>query len=87
MKTIGAFDAKTHLSQYLTAVEQHGEGIVIQRRGKCVAVLEPYEQVAGEQTRATASRILEALREIRETDAVAGTAAATKELVSAGRKR
>jgi prevent-host-death family protein len=38
MRTVGAFEAKTHLSQLLDAVEQ-GEEIVITRRGKEVARL------------------------------------------------
>lgn len=37
-KTVGAFDAKTHLSALLTLVEA-GEEIVITRRGKPVARL------------------------------------------------
>jgi len=37
-KSIGAFDAKTHLSQYLDDVEK-GERIEITRRGKPVAIL------------------------------------------------
>jgi len=39
-KSIGAFDAKTHLSQYLNEV-QNGETIQITRRGKPVAILIP----------------------------------------------
>jgi len=37
---VGAFEAKTHLSQLLDAVES-GERIVITRRGKPVAELSP----------------------------------------------
>lgn len=40
MKTIGAFEAKTHLSQLLDRVE-NGEEITITRRGQAVAVLCP----------------------------------------------
>lgn len=38
IKTVGAFEAKTHLSQLLNAVEA-GERIVITRHGKPVAEL------------------------------------------------
>ncbi len=41
--TIGAFDAKTHLSQLLDRVEQ-GEQIEITRRGQPVARLVPCDQ-------------------------------------------
>lgn len=40
MKTVGAFEAKTHLSQLLDQVEQ-GETITITRHGQPVAQLVP----------------------------------------------
>ncbi len=40
MTTVGAFEAKTHLSQLLERVER-GEEITITRRGKAVARLVP----------------------------------------------
>ena len=40
MREIGAFEAKTHLSELLAAVEK-GETIVITRRGRPVARLVP----------------------------------------------
>jgi prevent-host-death family protein len=40
MKTVGAFEAKTHLSELLAAVEK-GEAFTITRRGKPVAELRP----------------------------------------------
>jgi prevent-host-death family protein len=40
MREVGAFEAKTHLSELLAAVEA-GESITITRRGKAVAVLSP----------------------------------------------
>ncbi len=39
-KPVGAFDAKTHFSELLERAE-HGEEIVITRRGKAVARLVP----------------------------------------------
>lgn len=41
-QSVGAFDAKTHLSQYLDQVEK-GARIEITRRGKPVACLVPAE--------------------------------------------
>lgn len=43
MKTIGAFEAKTHLSALLDEV-QRGEEVVITKRGKAVARLVPPER-------------------------------------------
>jgi prevent-host-death family protein len=40
MKTIGAFSAKTHLSDLLEQVA-HGESFVITKRGKPMAALSP----------------------------------------------
>ncbi|MFV2062124.1 MAG: type II toxin-antitoxin system Phd/YefM family antitoxin [Chloroflexota bacterium] len=40
MKTIGAFEAKTHLSELLDLAEL-GERVTITRRGKPVAILVP----------------------------------------------
>ena len=40
IKTVGAFEAKTHLSRLLDAV-QSGERVVITRHGKAVAELSP----------------------------------------------
>ena len=42
MRHVGAFEAKTHLSELLAAVEA-GESITITRRGKAVAVLSPVQ--------------------------------------------
>jgi prevent-host-death family protein len=57
MITIGAFEAKTHLSQLLDKVQQ-GEEIVITRRGRQVARLVP--------ARSDAERGMDALTELRE---------------------
>ncbi|MTE01932.1 type II toxin-antitoxin system prevent-host-death family antitoxin [Paracoccus sp. YIM 132242] len=57
MREIGAFEAKTHLSELLAAAEQ-GETVTITRRGTPVARLVP---VAG-PTRPEALRRLTALR-------------------------
>lgn len=40
MREIGAFEAKTHFSELLIAVEA-GESITVTRRGKPVAILSP----------------------------------------------
>ncbi len=42
MREVGAFDAKTHLSEILDAVER-GETIIVTRRGKPIAKLAPWQ--------------------------------------------
>ena len=46
MRQVGAFEAKTHLSELLAAVEA-GEEITITRRGRAVARLVPVAAAAG----------------------------------------
>lgn len=41
MKTIGAFEIKTHLSKILNDIEEEGETIAITRHGRTVAYLTP----------------------------------------------
>lgn len=59
MREIGAFEAKTHLSELLAAVEA-GETVTITRRGRAVARLSPVRATEG---RAAAVARLLALRE------------------------
>ena len=44
MRTVGSYEAKTHLPRLLSQVEK-GETITITKRGKPVAVLSPARQV------------------------------------------
>ena len=41
MQTIGSFQAKTHLSEFLKQVEETGETIAITRHGHVIALLVP----------------------------------------------
>ena len=65
MKTVGAFEAKTHLSRLLRQVENHREKIIIERRGKKIAMLIPFEEVENQHLKNRRSRILEGFQEIR----------------------
>jgi antitoxin YefM len=86
MKTIGAFDAKTHLSQYLTEVETTHESIVIERRGHKIAVLAPYASIEDQLRDERAQAVLSAFQEIRENEAVYGSNSEVKSLVENGRE-
>ena len=86
MKSMGAFAAKTHLSELLSRV-QHGERIVIQKRGKSVAALVPFSAVNGEQT-TQKKRIIDGLRTVRASAAPRSRPAdiKTKRLIELDRK-
>jgi prevent-host-death family protein len=45
MKSVGSYEAKTHLPRLLSQVEK-GESITITRRGKPIAVLSPAQAIA-----------------------------------------
>ncbi len=77
MREVGAFEAKTHLSELLAAVEA-GESVTITRRGKAVARLVPVKertadriavlcqlQRLGSQLRLSTAEVLSALDEGR----------------------
>jgi prevent-host-death family protein len=78
-KTIGAFQAKTHLSELLNDVAG-GAVITITRRGKAVAQIIPFSE---EQEKPGTAEILERFKEIRA--AIKGTVK-IKEFVKQGRK-
>jgi prevent-host-death family protein len=51
MKSVGSYEAKTHLPRLLSQVEQ-GESITITRRGKPIAVLSPAQSLPVRDVRA-----------------------------------
>jgi prevent-host-death family protein len=80
METIGAFEAKTHLSALLDRVAQ-GERITITRHGVPAAMLVPIPQT-GEKL--THHEIVEAMRELRKQ--VRRGKMSVRELVNRGRR-
>ena len=79
MITVGAFEAKTHLSALLSRV-QAGEEIMITRRGQPVARLSPPHL----EDRRDAKEAAAALRRLRKGTTLGGIS--WKELRDAGRK-
>lgn len=80
MSDVGAYEAKTHLSELLNRVES-GERITITRHGKAVALLVP---VPGAADR-TAADAVEGLLAFREAHRL-GPDMSVKDLIDAGRK-
>jgi prevent-host-death family protein len=66
MRSVGAFEAKTHLSELLREVEEKGNTITIERRGKPVAVLSSVVPVGGGKVGAVGSGTEDALAFFRE---------------------
>ncbi len=80
MTRVGAFEAKTHLSQLLDRVEQ-GEEIVITRHGAEVAKLVP---LAPRRTPAEIEQLVERIRRARRGKSLGGLT--IKELTHGGHK-
>jgi prevent-host-death family protein len=79
MKTVGAFEAKTHLSTLLEQVER-GEEITITRHGRAIAKLVPVGGVSVERLADTVLR-LKAFRRGRRLDDLS-----VKALIEEGRR-
>jgi prevent-host-death family protein len=84
--TIGAYEAKTHLSALLDRAER-GESLTITRNGRPVARLVPAEPAR--PTAAEAARIVEGFRQLREKLRVQGvrvTQADIRDWIEEGRR-
>lgn len=79
-KTVGAFEAKTHLWELLDLAAM-GERFTITKRGKPVAMLVPVE----EQPRLTVEEAMAAMDEIRSRVTL-GADLTVKELIDDGRR-
>jgi prevent-host-death family protein len=79
MRTVGAFEAKTHLSALLEEVER-GEEVTITRHGKPVARLVPAAAIDRERIDAAIAR----LKELRAGSSLGGLS--WKELRDEGRR-
>lgn len=79
MKTIGAYEAKTHLSGLLEQVEK-GERFVITKYGRAIAELIPIPRRDPEKI----SRAIENLKNFQKTHPLNGTS--IKDLIDEGRR-
>jgi prevent-host-death family protein len=79
MKTVGTFEAKTHLNKLLTQVSR-GESIRITRRGVPVAKLVP----ADEGEKKDVKKIVQEIREISKGASLGGRT--IRELIDEGRR-
>lgn len=81
MKTVGAFEAKTKLSELLRDVENMNEEIIIRKRNRNIARLIPYENSQSSEE----LDIINGFREIRKSQKPLDFP--IKDLVNEGRKR
>jgi prevent-host-death family protein len=81
MKTVGSYEAKTHLPQLLSQVEK-GETITITKRGKPVAVLSPALQMPKRDVKAVIEEML-AFRD--QHGPVLGDGITVREMIEEGR--
>jgi prevent-host-death family protein len=79
MKTVGAFEAKTHLNELLKRVS-NGESFRITRRGVPVAILAP----DAENKMKDLKKIAQEIREIRKGASLGGLT--YRELIDEGRR-
>lgn len=79
MRTIGAYEAKTHLPRLLDEVE-NGERITITKHGRPVAILVP----PGAGTPRDADQLLSWMREFRKGHRLKGVT--VRELIDDGRR-
>jgi prevent-host-death family protein len=79
MPEIGAYEAKTHLSELLERVRK-GERFVITKHGQAVAELRPITGQAPEERRAIVAR-MEAFQASHDLDGIS-----LRELIDGGRK-
>ena len=79
MKTVGAFEAKTHLSRLLDKVEQ-GEKITITRHGAPVAQLVPVER----EEKPDVKKVIEQILELRKGVTLGGLS--IREMIDEGRR-
>jgi prevent-host-death family protein len=81
MRTVGAYEAKTHFGELLTEV-QNGETIVVTRHGVPVARLVP----AHHDFEAAAAAIAEYRRFRRENNITLGEGVTIRDLIEDGRR-
>jgi len=87
VRRVGTFEAKTHLSQLLAEVERTGARIIIQRRGKDIAVLVPCDEVEERDREAEARRTIEFFRALRAKQKPLGPGESLRDYIEDGRKR
>jgi prevent-host-death family protein len=80
MESVGAFEAKTHLSELLDRVER-GEKITITRHGKPAAMLVPVTET---KPKLTHEEIVEGMRELRKSTKPGSMS--IKEMINEGRR-
>lgn len=69
-KKVAVAEAKAHLSELLRVVEERGERIVVERRGRPVAVIGPYDESLDESELNWVDRLDGVAAEIADFDSI-----------------
>jgi prevent-host-death family protein len=67
---VAVAEAKAHLSELLRAVEERGERVVVERRGRPIAVIEPYDERLEEPEHHWADRLDGVAADVEDFDAI-----------------
>lgn len=86
MKTIGTFEAKTHLSQIIQSVEKNNEEYLVQKRGKNVAIIVPYISKIKKANEELIDEVINGVDEIRKNIKLGLPKNGVKSLINEGRK-
>jgi len=78
MKTVGAYEAKTHLPRFLDQVSK-GEKITITKHGVAIAILQP----AAPRTKIPLPEVIRQMKQFREEQQLKGLS--IKEMIDEGR--
>ena len=87
MKRVGLFAAKTHLSQLVAEVHRNRERVVIQSRGKDMAVLAPCDDPMGLPKDERADWIMAEIDRLLAKQPPPPPGQRLKDLITEGRKR
>ena len=82
--TISAFNAKTHLSQLLSALEKDGQEFIITKRGKPIARLSPFDTTSSGEL--SPDDIVSGFKKLRARQKPLGSELTLKDLYRAGRE-
>ncbi|HPD17804.1 MAG TPA: type II toxin-antitoxin system Phd/YefM family antitoxin [Planctomycetota bacterium] len=87
MDRIGVFDAKTHFSQLIDDVARHRRRVVIERRGRPLAIISPYEETVKRDEAEKWAWIFRELDDILASQAPPRPGERIQDLIEEGRER
>ncbi len=87
MDRVGIFDAKTHFSQLVDDVARQRRSVIVERRGRPLVVISPYEDVREREESEKWKWIFKELDEILASQAPPKPGERIQDLIEEGRER